>query len=225
MNADYECVFQGYTKLSSAGKCERIYCAKTSTKENQFEDICITLLDSELMGYMWLKQFRRAIIETHRIRFDEDVKYREDFLFTIKYLSFCKEICVTEDTEYLYRVDNPDSLLHTWWDAEEFLRTNDCVYEIVKQAWMDNPKLYNYFTQWYAENQYKGIRGLIRDHNRKHMSDINELEYIKKMVTFCSSNPTKIAYSDNWVYDMLLKLIWKTSSCRLIHIFMKTTIR
>lgn len=225
VNAAYECVFQGYTKLSDAGKCERVYCAKASTKSNSFEDICITLLESELLGYMWLKQFRRSIIEEYHIRFDNNIKYREDFLFTIQYLSFCRKVCITEDAGYLYRVDNPNSLLHTWWDAEEFLKTNDRVYEIVAKAWEDYGKLHRYFIQWYADNQYKGIRGLVRSCNRKKERNPKELEYIRHLVDFRKSMKTNIIYATNRIHNVLLKLTWESGNSRLIHWFMRTTIR
>lgn len=225
VNADYDCVFQGFTKLSKNEKCESVHSIKTSTKDHSFDDVFISLLDSGLLGYMCLKQFRRSIIEDHHIRFDESIKYREDFLFTIRYLSFCKRLCITEDTGYLYRLDNPNSLLHTWWDAEEYLYTNDLVFEIVERTWGTNEKLHRYFLQWYANNQYLGFRGLIRDGNRKHNHSSKELEYVGKMVRFYRSIKPNIPYANNIVLDIILRLIWKLGYSPLILRIMRVTIR
>ena len=62
-------------------------------------------------GALWNKLFRRSLIESAGLRFNEAVRYGEDHLFILEYLSHCKKVVAIEEPLYYY-VDTPGSLIH-----------------------------------------------------------------------------------------------------------------
>ncbi len=53
-------------------------------------------------GVLWNKLYRRDLIETYRIRMDEDVSFCEDFLFNLEYVIHCERICALQVPVYYY---------------------------------------------------------------------------------------------------------------------------
>ena len=51
-------------------------------------------------GVLWNKLYRRDLIETYRIRMDEDVSFCEDFLFNLEYVIHCERICALQVPVY-----------------------------------------------------------------------------------------------------------------------------
>jgi glycosyltransferase involved in cell wall biosynthesis len=51
---------------------------------------------------LWNKLYRRSVIENNNIRFNEKLKYYEDFLFFSQMLLACGEIGYTDDSVYIY---------------------------------------------------------------------------------------------------------------------------
>lgn len=64
------------------------------------------LVKEDIFGYLWVKCFKRSIIEEHGIRFNEDTRFLEDEEFVIKFLSHTKKVVSTSDVGYHYHVPN-----------------------------------------------------------------------------------------------------------------------
>ncbi len=62
------------------------------------------LLDSGLLGYTVIKCFRRDIIINNDLRFDENMKFKEDGMFVIEYMSLIQEVRSTDSIGYFYNV-------------------------------------------------------------------------------------------------------------------------
>lgn len=58
----------------------------------------------ELQGYVWNRLFKREIVYNYNIRFCEKMKYSEDKLFIIQYLSKASKILEIDNILYYYRI-------------------------------------------------------------------------------------------------------------------------
>ncbi len=54
-------------------------------------------------GVLWNKLYRRSILEAHRLRFDSQVNWCEDFLFNLEYIEQVRLVAVVSDPIYYYR--------------------------------------------------------------------------------------------------------------------------
>lgn len=224
VNSTYDICFQGYIGFSEK-ESHVVSLSPKNSNNNSYEDVVLEMLTNGMLGYVCCKQFRLNIIKENHLRFRETVKYREDFLFTIEYLTYCQSACITGDSGYRYRLDNPNSLLHTWFDAEEYLSVNRSVFETAIKNWNTFPRLTNYFRQWYADSQYKGIRGLIRKRKPGKEERNKERHYISEMIDFYKTTSIGIPYSNNALANRLIKMAWQTRNVDIVHNTMRILIR
>lgn len=61
-----------------------------------------SLMSQGMYGYLWVKLFRRAIIEEHAICFDTQSTFREDEQFLSKYLEYTYSFIYTDRVGYYY---------------------------------------------------------------------------------------------------------------------------
>lgn len=54
-------------------------------------------------GVLWNKLYRRSIIEAHRLRFDSQVNWCEDFLFNLEYIEYTRLVSAIPKPIYYYR--------------------------------------------------------------------------------------------------------------------------
>lgn len=50
----------------------------------------------------WAKVFRRDLIESHQLRFPEDLPLSEDYIFILNYLTFCDSIAHARNSDFHY---------------------------------------------------------------------------------------------------------------------------
>ena len=60
---------------------------------------------------LWNKMFRRSIIEDNHMRFDTSMKFGEDHVFILRYMSLVDRVALIDRALYYY-VDNAGSLIH-----------------------------------------------------------------------------------------------------------------
>lgn len=93
-------------------------------KMNQEEFITLFMryIKSFYCGVVWNKLYKREIIERYHIRFTENIKWCEDFLFNIDYYSVCKFMYAVniQGGVYVYcvRDEGITSTLSKWKDEE-----------------------------------------------------------------------------------------------------------
>lgn len=92
-------------------------------------------------GWTWNKMFSRATIEKHRLRFDPDLHYAEDEVFTARYCAHITHIVCNDRPTYHYRYV-PTSLLHGQLDPLMLLRTREYIYKIYRELGYDDEILY-----------------------------------------------------------------------------------
>lgn len=94
-------------------------------------------------GWTWNKIFNRAIIEEHRIRFNEGMRLHEDELFTAEYCQYVNHVRVSNHKTYHYRILNT-SVMRSKMPKEEKL---SCYRQ-----------LYKMYSRLDRENRYLTIR-------------------------------------------------------------------
>ena len=72
---------------------------------------CYTqLYNANSYGFLWMKLFKASIIGQYNIRFDVDVSYQEDVLFTNEYLRYVDSAFLSTESFYNYRRERGASL-------------------------------------------------------------------------------------------------------------------
>lgn len=108
-------------------------------------DAMKVLSDNNLLGYTFLKSFRRSVLNDYNIRFDARLKFNEDSVFVIDYLSKVRRVVSTNSIGYFYFV--PD------WSRKYSSRQN---FEIYYEKCIDyleraNVVAFNYYVHALTE--------------------------------------------------------------------------
>lgn len=83
------------------------------------------------LGWMWLRLFRNSVIKREAIRFDTEIRIKEDTLFTAEYI--CRSsgnTCFVTDSVYLYKL-REDSAMGPWRKSFDY-KYLDSLYALVK---------------------------------------------------------------------------------------------
>lgn len=96
----------------------------------------IETLDENLLGfydakstdwqrYLWNRMFKRSVIQQNNIRFEEDIYYKEDGLFVIKYLCASNGLVGCVDKVLYYYMRNSTGVMSkTWHNFDDKIITN-----------------------------------------------------------------------------------------------------
>lgn len=84
------------------------------------QDGVALLEDNAILGYIWVKLFRREIIERNNLRFDERFGHREDGLFCRNFLVYANEMICVDRKGYFYFV--PD------WNRKYLIKHKNQLY-------------------------------------------------------------------------------------------------
>lgn len=131
-------------------------------------------------GSVWGKLYRREIVVTNRLFFDESKRYGEDILFSLQYLTrICKGVFNMTKPIYHYNVDNQQSITHN-------ISVENCIIEldsytrickIVMSAHTGSIEC----VMRACMDTYKKYRCLLRQIEEKH-EHVEELGNIRDMV-------------------------------------------
>lgn len=75
-----------------------------------------------LLNYIWNKWYRKSVIDRHDIRFDENIKLGEDYLFNCKFFKCVQKICLIEKSFYHYCLNDYQSLVFRFTPNERELQ-------------------------------------------------------------------------------------------------------
>lgn len=130
---NYDIVYQGYRLFDeeSNATLERKAIDKEGVGVRQTMDVlCEIFVYGGLFGPTWSKIFRRSYIEEHGMRFDENLRIREDEIFTFEYCKHVKSIKSLETFTYNYQ-KTPSSLMRQGYYAPDILeKACICSYSI-----------------------------------------------------------------------------------------------
>lgn len=101
-------------------------------------------------GVMWNKLYKRAIIETHHIRCNEELTWSEDFLFNLEYIRYANRFCALETPVYYYRKNNK-SITATKVNLLNAVKVKTSLFPYYKQLYTEiglyeqfKPQIYRY---------------------------------------------------------------------------------
>lgn len=102
MNNIDDLVYQSFQSVFN----EHIEVWDTSIKALDINESLTKLYEKKVLGYCWGKLYRTMYLKTNNIRFNEDIKFREDELFVLEYLSHIKHITCVDSNKYIYNRPN-----------------------------------------------------------------------------------------------------------------------
>lgn len=138
--------FESDKSLINEFKDKRIF---GMTYKGCIQDGVLLLDKNHILGYLWVKLFKRSIIDLHKLRFDTRFNYWEDQEFCFRYFSHIKNIVSMETIGYYYCV--PD------W-THKYKKSNNMFY-IYQSLYESSMKIYggkinniiNYFLDSWIE--------------------------------------------------------------------------
>lgn len=97
---DIDFAAQGMETISTDGT---IY-TQTIRKHNRIsnKDLTSELMMSCILGYTFIKLFRKSIITDYNLHFDEKLRFKEDDTFVFQFLKYAKKCTSTSETNYIY---------------------------------------------------------------------------------------------------------------------------
>lgn len=87
-------------------------------------------------GVLWNKLFRRAIVEEHRLRMDEEISWCEDFLFNLEYIRYAQRFYALSVPLYYY-VKTKGSLASPGMSISKTVRMKLTVFEYYNRLYKD----------------------------------------------------------------------------------------
>lgn len=99
------------------------------------KDGLLLLHEYHILGYVFIKLFKKNIIDAYRIRFDEQLKFKEDELFVLSYMTHCETMLSFKKIGYYYYVpDWCNKYRETAYNfnLEQKLSVYDSIIEIYK---------------------------------------------------------------------------------------------
>lgn len=96
-------VIQGYTRLYKNGRKDINALPLKIWKQNKFSDLFETAEIIRKYPFIWTKLFSMEIIQKNNLRFDTDIKFGEDLIFFLDYMSFVSRIYTTNTSHYHYQ--------------------------------------------------------------------------------------------------------------------------
>ena len=101
------------------------------------------------VGYLFPKLYKRQIIQTNHLRFEESLKHNEDRVFVAAYVLHSRDVCFGTEGTYFYR-QREDSLVHSV-GASKFSR--DCLHELFGFEKMKDLFASEYKEEWYRTSR------------------------------------------------------------------------
>ena len=95
-------VICNYRKVNKrADIIDEIYCfSKNNNRDSYIKNV---LLGN---GFLWNKIFKRSLIVSNSLKFNQELIVLEDELFILNYLKYCKKASYTDKILYNYRIHN-----------------------------------------------------------------------------------------------------------------------
>lgn len=144
-----------FVKKYENGKEAKVTYYLTSGDVNAFEYLFLT---SNQMNPCWSRIYLKKIIEENNIHFDETVSIGEDFLFTLEYFKYCKNINVVH-TPFLYKEERENSVMNNI-DVLKYMKDDSLVLNARLQYMKYLPCTNDYAEECYLLH-FKAITNLL----------------------------------------------------------------
>lgn len=117
-------IAQGFYKIVDDDTVENVLPPFAGTSKEGLQELVKRLVSSSCFGYIWVCAFRRELIESYKIRFDENSAFTEDAQFIGKYLEYTASFEYVGEANYYYLApdirkkyvdDTSYSVIHLCW--------------------------------------------------------------------------------------------------------------
>ena len=130
---------------------DTFFTKSIGTDESYDNHLLVSRLMSNYgLGYLFGKMFRRDIIEKNHIRFDSEIKFREDDIFVLHYAVYVQKWASTDQSNYIYYYP-PDNKVYG-------SKITDCTEKVFK--WL-NVIFDNNIPQVILEYQAWSVKGAV----------------------------------------------------------------
>lgn len=161
-------------------------------------------------GYSCGKLYNLGVVKSNNLRFDENTPYKEDLIFLLEYLKYCKTITLLPYTDYIYE-QTAGSLSDTWLPMEIrqsiYQRICRLASEFTKGS--DSKLLSNYFRTYDSLCIKEFLRSIYHTGKYNHIERIRHLKWIRRSIDIR-------AYPRCFKSDTLLSILLR---CRMYHLY------
>lgn len=210
-NDNSDIVFIGFYKQYNNGEIyENRYYDKCIVSK-QIKHYCLDLYKRDLFGYTWCKMFKSCIIKKFNLKFDKEMHFCEDELFTCEYCKYIKRISIENRPLYHYidyqgdrenlcskkrnEILNAHKLFNGWF---RFLGNHD-------EKYLENKAYttikYLYFRELWSDKSFKTKKS-----NIKKIKQTSIMKYIKSNKNL---NKKILVKSIEYESIVLFKLIFR----------------
>ena len=99
-------IVQGFYKIIGDDTVENMLPPFTGKSRVELQELVKRLVTSSCFGYIWVKAFRRELVESHKIRFDENSSFTEDAQFIAACLEHVMSFQIVDKANYYYIAPN-----------------------------------------------------------------------------------------------------------------------
>jgi len=138
----------------------------------------------DVFGWAVVKFFKRSIIEEHNIRFDENIKLREDEVFAMDYCRYVNSIQVIDKVLYNYRIFGDGNLVNKHTDVDN-----------IALAKHIDDNLQYYHDEELIKNERKRVVGYYIEKFRKEESFFNMYNAMGMIHSFLNNKPDYKKYA------------------------------
>lgn len=202
-NANTEVACCGYTEDNKVRPLcnEDFIFSKSSTTE-----IVHYLEMRQAFGIVVNKIYKKAIIDTHAIKFSELIKFGEDMLFSLQYFRYVKTAYISSHCLYYYLHENPNAITKSKMTFDEMNFRFDTVTKIL--MYIDNNVKSALYSELLAKDFIYTIALLFRLYTEQKRTE-ERLEIVNKLKNFYRENRAKNKFRTLMVagtYKMLIYL-------------------
>lgn len=189
---------------------DRIYNIGKTEYAVEYSGEPVGLLDllykENILGYTYLKLYRRSIICGNDIKFDERLYLREDEEFLLRYINYCKSVFSTKNSGYYYFVPDWNRKYDIKFEIEE-IRMQSSYMSLKKLMGSRQSKIYEDFMEsiidFYCRAFFDG-RSIDRKYCLVRLREILRSAEISPKMFVLTKNVLKL----DWTYCISKYILW-----------------
>ena len=167
-------------------------------------------------SFSWRFAIRRSFINKYCLTFDEEARFGEDYLFNANILLIGGVVCVIKKSLYMYRIDNPESIMRTRFKPnleEQIAYQYQKKLEIVERYNLHSFEGWDHDFAWYYITAFRDM--LIR--NLYNSDNSNKIASLKRILSLpLITDNYKIVGTEYWKYSKRAALLHFCCKHRLL---------
>lgn len=188
---DSDCIIGGAVFETSSQKCSN---KPLETNDNGYCRVKSNALINErniiefYIRVPWGKLYKREIINSYSLKFDNAITFGEDFLFNLSFLNHAHDICIIDKCNYIYKVQDRKSYNVTSYQFADFIKKLELLLDklslnntniITQERFIEYKALYNTIDNQGSKSKLKNLAIFIANNHFVFLPQINFLQRIK----------------------------------------------